>query len=131
MVIEMVEKLVEIGVLFDFYGKLLTEKQYLVIKLYYLEDLSLGEIGNEIDVTRQGIFDLLKRAEQNLYKYEENLGLVNKFNSNHDNIKNIINISKELEIIGKKENHHGIREKAMAIKKIGKLILNEDQEVVN
>ena len=89
----MVEKLVEIGSLFDFYGKLLSEKQYLVIELYYINDLSLTEIGDELGVTRQGIFDLLKRAEQNLYKYEEKLGLVNKFYSKDTNIRNIINIS--------------------------------------
>lgn len=127
----MVDKLVEIGILFDFYGKLLTEKQYLVIKLYYLEDLSLGEIGDEINVTRQGIFDLLRRGEQNLYKYEENLGLVNKFNSNHEHIKSIINISNELEEISEKENYDKIAEKAIKIKELGKLILNENQEVVD
>ena len=101
----MVEKLVEIGGLFDFYGKLLTEKQYLVIKLYYLEDLSLGEIGDEINVTRQGIFDLLKRAEQNLYEYEEKLALVHKFHSNHENIKSIMEISRELEGIAQVKNY--------------------------
>lgn len=127
----MMEKLVEIGVLFDFYGKLLTEKQYLVIQLYYSEDLSLGEIGDEINVTRQGIFDLLKRAEQNLYEYEKKLGLVNKFNSSHENIKEIMRISKELEKIGKKTNYEEISKKAMAINNIGRRILNESQEVVD
>ncbi len=116
--------------LFDFYGKLLTEKQYLVIKLYYLQDLSLGEIGEEIDVTRQGIFDLLKRAEQNLYKYEKKLGLVKKFNFNRDYIENMIKISKEIEVISEKENIPKLSEKAMEINKIGRLILNESQEVV-
>ena len=125
------EKLIEIGGLFDFYGKLLTEKQYLVIQLYYLEDLSLGEIGDEIDVTRQGIFDLLKRAEQNLYKYEEKLGLVEKFHSNNENIKNIIEISKELEEIAQKMNYEKISEKVMKINNIGRQILNESQEVVD
>lgn len=130
MVIKMVEKLVEIGMFFDFYGKLLTKKQYLVIKLYYLEDLSLGEIGDEIDVTRQGIFDLLKRAEQNLYKYEENLGLVKKFNANRNNIENIMKISKEIDEISEKKQNNKISEKAMEINKICRLILNESQEVV-
>ena len=89
----MMEKLVEIGGLFDFYGKLLTEKQYLAIQLYYLEDLSLAEIGDEMNVSRQGIFDLLKRAEQNLYEYEDKLGLVNKFEFSCKNIKDIMKIS--------------------------------------
>ena len=125
------EKLVEIGVLFDFYGKLLTEKQYLVIRLYYLEDLSLGEIGDEIKVTRQGIFDLLKRAEQNLYEYEEKLGLVEKFQFNHDKIKEIMKISKKLEEISKNENYEKINDKVLRIKDISRQILNESQEVVD
>lgn len=127
----MIEKLVEIGVLFDFYGKLLTEKQYLVIKLYYLEDLSLAEIGNEINVTRQGIFDLLKRAEQNLYKYEEILGLVDKFNSSHENIREILEISKGIRKIAEEENLNNIIEKSKMINNLGNIILNYSQEVVD
>lgn len=126
----MVEKLVEIGSLFDFYGKLLSEKQYLVIELYYINDLSLAEIGDELGVTRQGIFDLLKRAEQNLYKYEEKLGLVNKFYSKHTNIKKIINISEEILDIIKNNNYSEVEEKAMMINNISKKILNDSQEVV-
>lgn len=127
----MMEKLVEIGGLFDFYGKLLTEKQYLVIQLYYLEDLSLAEIGDEINVTRQGIFDLLKRAEHNLYEYEQKLGLVEKFHYNHENIKNIMEISKELEEIAHKRNYGDIKERTKIINNIGRQILNESQEVVD
>ena len=126
----MVEKLVEIGSLFDFYGKLLSEKQYFVIELYYINDLSLAEIGDELSVTRQGVFDLLKRAEQNLYKYEEKLGLVNKFYSKHSNIKKIISISEEILDIVKNVDHNEIEEKAMMINNISKKILNDSQEVV-
>jgi predicted DNA-binding protein YlxM (UPF0122 family) len=127
----MVEKLVEIGSLFDFYGKLLSEKQYLVIELYYINDLSLTEIGDELGVTRQGIFDLLKRAEQNLYKYEEKLGLVNKFYSKDTNIRNIINISEEiLDIIKNNNNYNEVEEKAMMINNISKKILSDSQEVI-
>lgn len=127
----MVEKLVEIGSLFDFYGKLLSEKQYLVIELYYINDLSLAEIGDELGVTRQGVFDLLKRAEQNLYKYEEKLGLVNKFYSKHTNIKKIINISEEILDIIKNNDYNEVEEKAMMINNISKKILSDSQEVVN
>lgn len=127
----MMEKLVEIGGLFDFYGKLLTEKQYLAIQLYYLEDLSLAEIGDEMNVTRQGIFDLLKRAEQNLYEYEDKLGLVNKFEFSRKNIKNIMKISSELEELAQNGNYEEISEKIKKINNIGKQILNESQEVVD
>lgn len=57
-------KIVEIGMLFDFYGKLLSEKQYQVVELYYIHDLSLTEIGEELSITRQGVFDTLKRLNK-------------------------------------------------------------------
>ncbi|NLN15088.1 MAG: YlxM family DNA-binding protein [Tissierellia bacterium] len=92
----MVEKLVELGILFDFYGKLLTKKQYDVVDLFYLKDLSLSEIGEELNITRQGVYDTLKRAEEKLYQYEETLGLVGKFVKSKNNIKEIIELANEI-----------------------------------
>lgn len=62
--------------LYDFYGKLLTPKQQEVVRLYYEEDLSLGEIAEELKITRQAVYDILKRSEQALEKYERKLGLL-------------------------------------------------------
>jgi len=126
----MFEKLLEIGTLFDFYGKLLSEKQYLVIELYYIHDLSLVEIGDELSVTRQGIFDLLRRAEQKLYQYEKNLGLVKKFYSSHEEIKKIIELSEEIMVVSKEKSKE-IEDKALIINKIGKKILDNSREVVD
>ncbi len=127
----MVEKLVEIGILFDFYGKLLSEKQYLVVELYYIHDLSLAEIGDEFNVTRQGVFDLLRRAEQKLYQHEENLGLVKKFYSSHEDIKTIIKISEEIMELSIAKDNDEIKEKAMTINEIGRKILDNSREVVD
>lgn len=131
MVIKL-EKHVEIGILFDFYGKLLSKKQYLAIELYYIYDLSLVEIGSEIDVTRQGIFDLLKRAERKLYSYEEKLKLVEKFYSSHNYIEDIRDIS--IDIIEKTREtdpkNDYIIEKAKNIKNICKKILENSREVI-
>lgn len=127
----MVEKLVEIGTLFDFYGKLLSEKQYLVVELYYIHDLSLAEIGDELNVTRQGVFDLLRRAEQKLYQHEENLGLVKKFYSSHEDIKTIIQISEEILELAIAKDNDDIQEKAMTINEIGRKILDNSREVVD
>jgi len=127
----MVEKLVEIGILFDFYGKLLSEKQYLAVDLYYNHDLSLTEIGDEIGVTRQGVFDILKRAENKLYQYEDNLGLVKKFYSSHEDIKKIIMISQEIIKIAKQQNNIEIQEKTLVINEIGNKILVNSREVVD
>ena len=59
-------KNLEITVLYDFYGDLLTEKQQEVIELYYNEDLSLAEIASLSGITRQGVRDSIKRAEGQL-----------------------------------------------------------------
>lgn len=82
----MVKKVVEIGMLYDFYGQLLTDKQRDVIDLYYNNDLSLGEISQAVGASRQGVYDLLKRSEKLLYYYEEKLGLVKKFNDQKNKI---------------------------------------------
>ena len=73
------DKIVEIGMLIDFYGKLLTHKQYEIIDLYYNNDYSLGEISEILGISRQGIRDSLKRSECILYDFEEKLQLVEKF----------------------------------------------------
>ncbi len=73
------EKLTEMNLLYDFYGQLLTEKQRKFIELYYCHDLSLGEISEQYGVSRQSVYDVLKRSEQALYRFEEKLELVGKF----------------------------------------------------
>ena len=70
----------KIGVLMDFYGQLLTDKQYDALDMYYNQDLSLAEIGEENSISRQGARDFIKRGEKQLTEYEEKLGLVKRFN---------------------------------------------------
>jgi predicted DNA-binding protein YlxM (UPF0122 family) len=65
--------------LFDFYQSLLTEKQRKYMSLYYLDDFSLGEIAEEFDVSRQAVYDNIKRTEAMLEEYEEKLSLLAKF----------------------------------------------------
>lgn len=64
--------------LLDVYGSLLSEKQRLLCELYYDEDLSLAEIAENEGITRQGVRDALKKAEQQLRHFEDNLGLLKK-----------------------------------------------------
>jgi predicted DNA-binding protein YlxM (UPF0122 family) len=73
------EQLVRAGLLFDFYGGLLTEKQRKAMELYFLEDWSLAEIAAETDVSRQAVHDLLHRSERLLEEYEVKLGLMQRF----------------------------------------------------
>lgn len=71
---ERLEKSVEIGTLCAFYGGLLTQKQQDALRLHYEEDLSLGEIAEELDVSRQNVHELITRSAQKLRRYEETLG---------------------------------------------------------
>ena len=74
----MFEKNIEISYLLDYYGDVLTEKQKDAIDLYYNEDLSLAEIAEHQDITRQGVRDAIKRGEEVLFDMEEKLGFAKK-----------------------------------------------------
>lgn len=67
------------GVLLDFYGELLTGKQKRALELYYNEDLSLAEIAEEMQVSRQGVRAFIKQGEAHLAEFEEKLGLSERF----------------------------------------------------
>lgn len=72
------EKTNRINLLFDFYEALLTEKQQTFLKYYFLDDFSLGEIATEFAISRQAVYEHIKRAEEMLEAYEEKLGLLRK-----------------------------------------------------
>ena len=66
--------------LFDFYGELLTEKQREYFDLHYNEDLSLAEIAEQGGISRQGVWDIIRRAEAAMVEIEEKTGLIKRFN---------------------------------------------------
>lgn len=76
----MFEKNLKLACLLDFYGEVLSERKQSVLSLYYNEDLSLAEIAAEIGISRQGVRDLIKKAEDELLFLEEKLGLQKKLN---------------------------------------------------
>ena len=69
------QKTNRINVLFDFYGPLLTERQQTFLKCYYQDDYSLGEIADDFAISRQAVYEHLKRSEQALEEYEKKLRL--------------------------------------------------------
>ena len=84
------EKKVEISILWQIYGKLLTEKQYQYIDYYYNEDLSLSEIAENENITRQAVRDLIKKGERKLFEYEEKLLFMKKTINQEKQIENIL-----------------------------------------
>jgi len=83
----MLEKRAYLILLFDFYGALLTEKQRLMFDLYYQYDLSLGEIANEQNISRQAVYDIIKRSENILEEYENKLQLVKRFQNTKEKLQ--------------------------------------------
>lgn len=69
---------VQMLLLFDYYGELLTERQRMCFDLRYNQDLSLGEIAEELGISRQGVFDNITRAEARMMKMEEKTGCVRR-----------------------------------------------------
>lgn len=72
----MLEDVVRKGRLLDIYGPLLTERQRRCMEMYFEMDLSLTEIGEELGISRQGAYDMLRRASRSLEEYEERLHLL-------------------------------------------------------
>ncbi len=86
----MIEKTEKIIMLKDFYGPLLTQKQQDALNLYYEDDWSLSEIADSMAISRQGVYDLLKRAEQALLDYEQRLCLLERFSLTREHLDKVI-----------------------------------------
>jgi predicted DNA-binding protein YlxM (UPF0122 family) len=76
---EVMEKIFEQALLYDFYGDLLTEHQKQIYEAAVFNDMSLGEIAAEQGISRQGVHDLIKRCDKILSEYEEKLHLAERF----------------------------------------------------
>ena len=87
----MIEKKLRLGNLFDFYGELLTDKQREILELYLLDDFSLGEISDNNSISRQAVYDAVRRSEKILEDFEKKLGLMEKFSQTEDVLNHISN----------------------------------------
>ncbi len=91
----------EVSALLDYYGTLLTDKQREAVEYYYNDDLSLGEIAENLNISRQGVRDSIKRGELVLFEAEEKLGLLKNSNALQEHLREIrrnIDIIDELNI---------------------------------
>ena len=73
------EKIVEQGLLYDFYGELLTEHQKQIYEAAVYNDMSLTEIADEHGISKQGVHDLIKRCTRSLQEYEDKLHMIRRF----------------------------------------------------
>ena len=84
-----IEKYINQGILYDFYGRLLTVHQQRIYEDVVFNDLSLSEIAENEGISRQGVSDLIKRCNKALVSYEEKLGLIKKFDETKSYVKKI------------------------------------------
>ena len=84
------DRKVEISILCEIYGKLLTKKQLNILDNYYNLDLSLSEIAENEGITRQAVRDIIKKGESKLLEYEQKLGIMKKNMKQEEKIANIL-----------------------------------------
>ena len=92
------EKIVEQGLLYDFYGELLTEHQRRIYEDAVFNDLSLSEIAQNAGISRQGVHDLIKRCDKTLEEYENRLHLMARFEKIRQKLERIKEISESEEV---------------------------------
>jgi hypothetical protein len=114
------ESFYEISMLLDFYGQLITKRQYEMLDMHFNNDYSLGEISEHLKISRQGVYDNVRKGRALLEKYECRLGLVKKYFIQRDNARKIMN---DLRSINKNKLCDNDREKiAKAIDELDNLI---------
>lgn len=91
------DNITKLNLLFDYYGDFLTKKQRDIFEQYYLNDLSLGEIAENSGITRQGVYDILRRSQNILQNFEKKLGIVKKYIYRRQEIEKILKLLEELE----------------------------------
>lgn len=87
---------VDLSILFDFYGELLKNHNKHIFEDHILNDLSLSEIGDENGISRQGVYDIVKRCSKQLREYEEKLHLAKKFEITKQQVSRIKEIAESI-----------------------------------
>ena len=90
-----IEKNNRMNSLFEFYGALLTDKQHSYLELYYGDDYSLGEIATEFDVSRQAVYDNIRRTEASLEEYEKKLHLLANYQAQNQAVDTLVRFVRE------------------------------------
>ena len=99
-VIAVMEQFLYLSTLFDLYGALLTEKQQECLRLHLFEDFSLSEIGEELGISRQAVYDNIHRSEKAMESYEQKLGLAARYHEERQELAKIYESIKDLRRAG-------------------------------
>lgn len=97
------ENVYEISLLLDFYGQMLTERQVEILDMHYNNDYSLGEISEQLSISRQGVYDNIKRSKAILNEFEEKLGMVAKFENQRLKAKALLEMVDKLKALSTSE----------------------------
>ena len=109
------ENTLELSLLLDFFGDLLTEKQREYFEMYHNEDLSLSEIAENCGISRQAVHENISRAEASLREFEAKTGVVKKFTETQHEISRALKIADEIE---KSSTSADVKELACRLKEI-------------
>ncbi len=113
------DELFETGLLLDFYGQLITERQFEVLDLHYNSDYSLSEIAQNLNISRQGVYDNIKRGRAVLADMERKLGLVGRFMRQKERAGKILELLEGIDLPGlDAKTAESIREARQAVRGI-------------
>ena len=104
-----------LAMLFDFYGDVLTERQKEFYDLYYNEDLSLGEIAENYNITRQGVRDVIVRAEAILTDLEDKTGLIKRFHTMSEQLKQVYTDAQRMVDLASQMDHEELEVLALRV----------------
>jgi len=107
----MLEQRLYLAQLYDIYGPLLTDKQQRCLEMHLLEDFSMSEIGESLQVSRQAVYDILHRSEQIMAEYETKLGLAQRIARQRHELTEIYDELSSLETEGIQQQIAGILQK--------------------
>ena len=113
------------AMLYDFYGDVLTDRQKEFYDLYYNEDLSLGEIAENYGITRQGVRDVIVRAEATLTELEDKTGLIKRFHTMKRQLEQILTDAGRAAELAARQDSDELETLALRIQETAKTLLKE------
>ena len=111
--------------LFDFYGDVLTDRQKEFYDLYYNEDLSLGEIAENYGITRQGVRDVIVRAENILTDMEDKTGLIKRFHTMRAQLEQLREDARHAAELAAREDNEELESFALQVRDAADILLKE------